>query len=60
MAAEENHYYKIRVPVVDGYNYYTAEFKAYASNKYLALAKALLKIRGADDFGSDITVEEIK
>jgi len=61
MAAEENHKYKVRVPVFDGYTRYIAEFnEVHAPNKYLALAKAVLRIRGADGFGSNITVEEIK
>jgi len=60
MTAEENHKYKIRVPVLDGYSGYTAEFEVYAPNEYTALARALLRVRMADDFGSDITVEEIK
>ena len=59
MAAEENHKYKVRVPIQDGFLFYHSEFMIYAVNKYHALAKALLQIRGADGFGHNITVEEI-
>lgn len=58
MAAAENHKYKVRIPIIDGYDIYTSEFLVFAVNPYHALAKAVLKIRGADDFGNNITVEE--